>query len=277
MLRLHYHSWSRAVLLTQIHRRAAHWHCPFFFSITALNNLHMLRMMESNFKLPWNSFITNLFRVAHQRQAGLPRYRGSVQQMRVIRAVSLCNPQRRLSSQMRGSLELLSWLDQNVIDTVSDRESLIFQDGGKKSATCWAQIGKKMWGGSQPQMRHFDKITSGVLSKSHTAGPWKPLILWLLPCTVWLWLPMTFHGVPVFTSHQYLKYQGRLSSFLNSNGQSWPVWHETCMHSSRVICHSFFFFLFHSQVLGLADNIQSHLAFLVFLWTRDAMIEWLPH
>ena len=40
-----------------------------------------------------------------------------------------------------------------------------------------------------------------------------------------------------------------------------------------VLFVTLFFFLFHSQVLGLADYVQSHLAFLVFLWTRDAMIE----
>lgn len=30
---------------------------------------------------------------------------------------------------MKGSLQLLSWLDQNVIDTVSDCKSLIFNMG----------------------------------------------------------------------------------------------------------------------------------------------------
>lgn len=52
---------------------------------------------------------------------------------------------------------------------------------------------------AKPQMRHFDKITFGALSKLHIAGPWKPPILWILLHVVWLWLAMTFSILPVFT------------------------------------------------------------------------------
>lgn len=125
------------------------------------------------------------------------------------------------------------------------------------------------WKSPLPQMRYFDRITSGELSKSHSAGPWKPLILWLLLCMIWLWLTMTFSLWWLSVLCLY-----RLHTNIESNKVNihymWMAMVDPD-ESSMTLAHippvfHVTIFLLHSQALVLANNVQLHL---VFLQIRD--------
>lgn len=83
---------------------------------------------------------------------------------------------------MKRCLQLHSWLDQNIIDTVPNCKSLVGRGNHVRHAGFIKYAKRKeitRWNAVSPQMKDFDKMTPGELSKLDSAGPWKALILWL--------------------------------------------------------------------------------------------------
>lgn len=146
---------------------------------------------------------------------------------------------------MKGSLQLLSWLDQSVIDTVSNCKVWSFNMRIMYHMLGSSNMLKNVrWKSDWPLMRNCDKFTFGELSKLHVAGPWKkPLIVIAVRG-----LTAVDHHFPGSASVRFTPISNVTRSVVICE-QRWSnrtclTWH--CMNSS---CFFVTIFLFHSQAL----------------------------